>query len=135
MDYGLVECAECSPGISYSILSCHEIEVDGKPAYLCRHHSIRYKCDFCGAVEYTARCRATHRCKQCGEVTCVGCLRDFPREGAVLHNEATDTYICRNCDAFWSCATCGRTYLNDGAILLTGRCPGCASDALAGGKQ
>ena len=133
MAHGLVECVECSPGTAHAEGNCHSIEVDGKPAHLCRHHSIRYKCDSCSAVEYTARCRATHRCRQCGEIECASCHRDFPRESVVLHNEATSTHLCRNCDAYWSCATCGHTYLNDGAILLTGRCSGCASDELAGG--
>ena len=66
------------------------------------------------------------------EAVCASCHQSF--ECLVVHNEATDTHLCRPCDLFWSCSRCHRAYLNDGAILLTGMCSGCASDALTGGE-
>ena len=66
------------------------------------------------------------------EAECASCHQPF--ECLVVHNEATDTHLCRQCDEFWTCSRCDRAYLNDGAVLLTGMCSGCASDALGGGE-
>ena len=66
------------------------------------------------------------------EAECASCHQSF--EVLVVHNEATNTYLCKPCDEFWSCSVCGRAYLNDGAIILTGMCSGCASDALTRGE-
>jgi len=130
----LIACAECPPGNCHRRIDCKVVDISGREGYLCQHHTIRYKCDECGRVEFTPECRATHKCTDCAGDSCASCHRWFPSPSLVVYNEATGTHLCRNCDAYWSCPKCGRTYLNDAAIETTGMCSGCASDALEGGE-
>ena len=61
-----VKCDECD-GKVYERDDCTPVQVGDSVAYLCYHHTIRYTCDLCGHVEYSAHCRATHWCRVCAE--------------------------------------------------------------------
>lgn len=67
MDQKLVECVECGANRVHDREDCTPVETDGRQVYLCSHHTMRYTCDLCGEIEYTAECRATHWCAACAE--------------------------------------------------------------------
>ena len=68
MDDIFVECVECDVSERFHPRdACTPIESNGRQVYLCAHHAMRYRCDLCGCIEYSAECRGTHWCLACSQ--------------------------------------------------------------------
>jgi len=79
-----VECVECRHDKFHDREDCTPVESKGHQAFLCSHHTIRYTCDLCGCIEYSAECRATHWCAACAgrmELVAEDIIDDFELRG------------------------------------------------------